>query len=98
MAAAAQCRETPTGLAPTIDRSRCEGKAQCARVCPYGVFEVRALAPEDRAALSLMGRLKAWAHGGKQAYVVNPGACRACRLCVESCPEQALELKPWPPQ
>lgn len=81
-------------MAPVVDRNRCEGKAQCARLCPYGVFEIRGLAAEERAALSLRGRLKAWAHGWKQAYVAHPESCHACRRCVESCPEQALELRP----
>jgi NAD-dependent dihydropyrimidine dehydrogenase PreA subunit len=87
--------EAPAGCAPFVDRDRCEGKAECVRRCPFGVFEIRALAAEDRAALSLKGKLKAWAHGGKQAYAVKPGECRACRLCVESCPEKAIELRPW---
>lgn len=96
MSAAPQgCQETAGRVAPVVDRNRCEGKAECARLCPFGVFEIRALAPEERASLSLRGKIKAWAHGWKQAYVVNPGECHACRLCVTSCPEQALELRPW---
>jgi len=31
-------------------------------------------------------------HGGRQAYVIAPEACRACRLCVDACPEDALTL------
>ncbi len=81
-------------VAPFVDRNRCEGKEDCVRVCPYGVFEIRKLAPEDRAALSAIGKLKAWVHGWKQSYVINPGACHACRLCIEACPEEALELRP----
>jgi 4Fe-4S ferredoxin len=92
--APANCREQPAEVAPVVDRNRCEGKAECARLCPYGVFEIRSLAAEERADLSLRGRLKVWAHGGKQAYVAHPGNCHACRLCVESCPEQALALRP----
>jgi 4Fe-4S ferredoxin len=84
-------------VAPVVDRNRCEGKAECARLCPYGVFEIRSLAAEERAALSLRGRLKAWAHGWKQAHVAHPENCHACRLCVQSCPEQALELRPLRP-
>jgi NAD-dependent dihydropyrimidine dehydrogenase PreA subunit len=91
--APANCGEQPGKVAPVVDRHRCEGKAACARLCPYGVFEIRSLASDERAVLSLRGRLKAWAHGWKQAYVVNPSNCHACRLCVESCPEQALELR-----
>jgi NAD-dependent dihydropyrimidine dehydrogenase PreA subunit len=45
-----------------VDRNRCEAEEQCVQVCPYNVFEIRTLAPEQRSALSLLGRLKAWAH------------------------------------
>ena len=41
-----------------------------------------------------IGKLKAWVHGWKQSHVVNPGDCHACRLCIEACPEEALELRP----
>lgn len=88
------CPGEPGRIAPRIDRNRCEGKEDCVRVCPYDVFEMGTLSPEDRAALSLFGRLKAWAHGGRQAFVVAPDACRACRLCVEACPERAIALAP----
>ena len=93
--ATTDCRGQSGKTAPVVDRDRCEGKAQCARLCPYGVFEIRVLAAADRAALSLRGRLKAWAHGWKQAYVANPANCHACRLCVQSCPEQAIALRPY---
>jgi NAD-dependent dihydropyrimidine dehydrogenase PreA subunit len=89
------CKGTPGKVAPVVDRNRCEAKEDCVRVCPYGVFEVRALAPEDRAGLSFIGRLKSWAHGGRQAYVVRPGDCHACQRCIEACPEDALRLAPF---
>ena len=82
-------------MAPVVDRNRCEAKEDCLRVCPYGVFEIRALSRADRAALSLLGRLKAWAHGNRQAFVVKPQDCHACRLCIEACPEGALSLAAW---
>lgn len=90
----AGCREAPGKVAPFVDRNRCEGKEDCVRVCPYDVFEIRKLAPEDRASLSATGKLKVWMHGWKQSHVVNPGNCHACRLCIEACPEKALELRP----
>jgi 4Fe-4S ferredoxin len=88
------CNDEAGRLKPVVDRNRCEGKEDCVRVCPYDVFEIRTLAKPDRASLSLVGRIKAWAHGGKQAYVVLPDACHACRLCVDACPENALTLAP----
>ena len=92
---AGECRDVHGKVAPVVDRNRCEGKAECARLCPYGVFEIRVLVPEDRAALSLRGKLKAWAHGWKQAHVANAASCHACRLCVQFCPEQAITLQPY---
>jgi NAD-dependent dihydropyrimidine dehydrogenase PreA subunit len=79
-----------------VDRNRCEGKQECVRVCPYGVFEIRRLAAEDRALLSLPGKLKAWAHGNRQAFVVRPADCHACQLCIKACPEHALRLEALP--
>ena len=69
LALTAGCAEASGKLAPFVDRNRCEGKADCVRVCPYGVFQIRKLAPEDRSALSSIGRLKAWVHGWKQSHV-----------------------------
>ena len=54
-----------------IDRNRCEGKEDCVRVCPYHVFEMGVLSDEERSTLSWVGRLKAWAHGGKQAFALR---------------------------
>jgi 4Fe-4S ferredoxin len=83
---------TGAPVAPAIDRNRCEGKADCVRVCPYGVFELGVLPAEQRASLSWLGRLKGWAHGYAQAFVVKPDACHACKLCVDACPERAIQL------
>lgn len=88
------CRGEAGKVAPVVDRNRCEAKDDCVRVCPYDVFEIRPLGSEERAQLSLLGKLKAWAHGGKQAFVVRPEACHACQLCVDACPENALSLVP----
>ena len=93
-AASADCKGEPGRVAPQIDRNKCEGKADCLRVCPYGVFEIGVLPAEQRGALSVLGCLKGWAHGYKQAFVVKPNDCHACTLCVEACPEDALTLAP----
>jgi NAD-dependent dihydropyrimidine dehydrogenase PreA subunit len=81
-------------VAPVVDRNRCEGKEDCVEVCPYDVFEIRELTRLERAELSWMGRIKAWAHGNRQAFAVRADACRACQLCVDACPESALQLAP----
>ena len=87
------CKGEPGKVAPVVDRNRCEAKEDCVQVCPYDVFEVRSLSKEERASLSLLGKLKAWAHGNRQAFVVRPEACHACQLCIEACPEDALSLR-----
>ena len=88
------CKHEAGVRAPVIDRNRCEVKEDCLRVCPYDVFEIAALspAPEDKRALSLVGRLKTWAHGGRQAFATRASACHGCGLCVGACPEQAIRL------
>jgi NAD-dependent dihydropyrimidine dehydrogenase PreA subunit len=86
------CPGTPGRVRPVIDRNRCEAKADCVRVCPYGVFSIQALTTADRQGLSLRGRLKAFFHGGKQAYTPKADHCHACGLCVSACPEGAITL------
>ena len=90
----ADCKGLADRVVPLIDRNRCEAKGGCVEVCPYLVFEIRSLAPADRAALSFRGKLKAWGHGHRQAYVLRPDDCHACGLCVQACPEAAIRLMP----
>lgn len=91
------CKGEPGRVVPRVDRNRCEAKGGCVAVCPYDVFEIRVLEPADRAGLSLRGRLKAWAHGHRQAHVVRPDACHACGACVQACPEDAIRLSALDP-
>lgn len=88
-----ECKGTGV-LRPVIDRRRCEGKEDCVRVCPYGVFEMGKLDGEQKAALPLFPfRLKAWAHGWKQAFATKVDQCHGCGLCVTACPEKAIKLE-----
>jgi 4Fe-4S ferredoxin len=88
------CKE-PGRVVPVIDRRRCEGKEDCVRVCPYHVFEIRVLDAAQRAELPLFPyRLKAMAHGYKQAFAVRAVDCHACGQCVTACPEKAIKLQP----
>ncbi len=91
------CKGTAGKVVPVIDRNRCEAKEDCVRVCPYNVFAVRKLGADEKASLSLLGRLRAFAHGNRQAFVVRPEACHACQLCIPGCPEQAIRLVPLRP-
>lgn len=89
----ADCKHPPGAFRPAIDRNRCEGKADCVRVCPTGVFRVETLPPAERTGLSLRGRVKGFAHRWQQAMLVAPGACEGCGLCVAACPEKAITLQ-----
>ena len=61
---------------PVVDYNRCEGKAVCAHVCPWKVFDVRTLTAEERGPLSLGGKLRSLLHGGRQAWVARPDVAR----------------------
>lgn len=89
----AVCSEEAGNLIPIIDRNRCEGKEDCVRVCPYDVFEIRVLGDENKAEMSMVGRLKAFFHGNRQAFTVRADQCHACGLCVQACPEKAIKLR-----
>ncbi len=86
------CKQPAGVVVPVIDRTRCEGKEDCVDVCPYDVFEVRVLTKEERGALPFFARVKAFAHGNRQAFTVRGDACHSCGLCVEACPERAIRL------
>lgn len=86
------CRQAPGAFEPRIDRNRCEGKGDCLAVCPFDVFTLGVLPKDERQGLSLVGRVKGFAHGWKQAFTPNADACRACGHCVSACPEHAITL------
>lgn len=87
------CKHEAGVFAPVVDRSRCEGKADCVAVCPYDVFAVSRITDDDFRALPLLSKLKSIAHGRKTAYTPNADACRACGKCVSACPEKAIKLR-----
>jgi NAD-dependent dihydropyrimidine dehydrogenase PreA subunit len=88
------CRHEPGTLRPRVDRRRCEGKAECVRVCPYDVFEVGPIDEHEYQSFSLLVRLKLRVHGKKTAHTPRADACRSCGLCVSACPEHAITLAP----
>ena len=86
------CKAAPGEFAPVVDRARCEGKAECVDVCPYGVFEVRRIDDDDFARLGVFAKLKSLVHGRQTAYTPRASACQACGKCVAACPEKAIKL------
>lgn len=88
-----ECRAEAGAFAPVVNRAKCEGKADCVRVCPYNVFEVRQIEEADFASLGVLGKLKSIAHGRKTAYAPLASACQACGKCVAACPEKAITLR-----
>lgn len=92
MSSLTECKQEAGAFRPVIDRNRCEGKADCVRVCPVSVFEVTTLPKDQRSGLSVKGKLKGFVHKWQQALLINPDACKACGLCVDACPEDAITL------
>ena len=90
--APAQCGDDAGVFRPAVDIRRCEGKAECVVVCPYGVFEVVRMSDETFDGVPLLAKLKLLAHGRKTAATPRVDACHACGLCVEACPERAITL------
>ena len=86
------CKQPPGTVRPVIKLERCEGKADCVRVCPENVFEIRRIEATDYRRLGLLHRFKQRVHGFQVAYTPNVDACRACGLCVAACPERAITL------
>jgi 4Fe-4S ferredoxin len=86
------CKAEPGTFMPVVDPMRCEGKGDCAVVCPYDVFEIGRMPDEQFAAMPLLVKFKLWAHGRQTAFTPNLDACRACGSCVSACPEHAIKL------
>jgi 4Fe-4S ferredoxin len=86
------CKQAPGTIVPVVNLKRCEGKGDCARVCPEDVFRVRRIDDSDYQGLNVLQKFKLRVHGMQIAYTPNADACRACGLCVSACPEHAITL------
>ncbi len=86
------CKYNAGIMIPVINKSKCEAKDKCTAVCPYNVFELRNLLPEDKIGLNIFNKLKIKAHGNKQAFVIRGKDCHACSDCIKACPEHAITL------
>ena len=86
------CKQAAGLFAPVVNRSKCEGKEDCVRVCPYQVFEIQTLTTAHKRELPFIARMKALAHGNRQAFAVRAENCHACGRCVTACPEDAITL------
>lgn len=79
---------------PKVNFNSCSGKGDCITVCPYNVFEIQVINPEDRKNLNIKGKIKTLFFKQK-AYVINPEECHSCGLCVTACPENAIKLSKY---
>jgi NAD-dependent dihydropyrimidine dehydrogenase PreA subunit len=87
-----KCKADPGVFIPIVNAMRCEGKGDCAVVCPYNVFEIGRMPDERFASMPTLVKFKLWAHGRKTAFTPNADACKACGACVKACPEKAITL------
>ena len=87
-----ECKADAGAWRPVVDRARCEGKSDCVEVCPYDVFELGRIEDAEYRSLAFFARMKVRAHGMKTSRTPRSDSCRACGLCVVSCPEKAITL------
>lgn len=85
------CQEESGIFIPLVNFSNCGGKEICEAVCPYDVFEMLPIKKEDKKGLNLKGKIKTFFNKNK-AYLKNPERCHACGICVQKCPERAIQL------
>lgn len=86
------CKQAAGVIVPVVNLKRCEGKSDCAVVCPEHVFEIRRIDMADYRQLGALQKFKLRVHGMEVAYTPNADACRACGLCVTACPQHAITL------
>lgn len=80
-------------LAPVTTMNNERGLARARPLRQVDVLIVRKLTDAQKDTLSLPGRVKLWAHGGRQAHAEFADRCHGCGLCVTACPQKAISLK-----
>ncbi|MCD4817851.1 MAG: pyruvate:ferredoxin (flavodoxin) oxidoreductase [Candidatus Cloacimonetes bacterium] len=88
------------GVAPFVPRwiaDKCIQCNQCAVVCPHAAIRPKLIAkdnltdaPESFNTIPAMGKDKELYEYKIQVYIED---CQGCRVCVNECPKQALEMK-----
>src|ERR1700712_2808276 len=61
------CKQTAGVIVPVVNLKRCEGKSDCAVVCPEHVFEIRHIDAVDYQRLGALQKFKLRVHGMKVA-------------------------------
>ncbi len=85
-------------IVPHWDADLCIQCNQCSIVCPHAAIRPKLIknedmkgAPESFNTLIAMGKDKDEFQYKIQVYIED---CQGCRVCVNECPKQALEMKP----
>ncbi|NDJ77954.1 MAG: FAD-dependent oxidoreductase, partial [Chloroflexi bacterium] len=69
---------TAGGRVAVVDEGKCTGCLTCARICPFGVPQIK---PNLTGVGSIMG-----------AAQIETAVCQGCGSCVAECPAQAIQL------
>ena len=65
------CDEVSGKLMPIVNFNSCAAKRDCVEVCPFDVFEMRPITKEDKAQLSLKGKIKTFFLATKPTLIIQ---------------------------
>jgi NAD-dependent dihydropyrimidine dehydrogenase PreA subunit len=78
---------------PVVNLNRCQAEGVCSHVCTKNVFQIKEITIEQYHQLSFLGKLKTIFNDNRKSFVMHPENCIKCGLCVDSCPEGAIQFK-----